>query len=106
MHTSFEADQWFLSDMKINVVKYLWKLNVDIGLSCIFRQSPDWKRNVGFARSNGKYDGTKIGHPKSVQITLVPSPTAATLHSLHYHKVNVFDEQNKIKLRNNKSWKY
>ena len=30
----------------------------------------------------------------------MPSPTAATLHSMHYHKVNVFDEQKKIKLRN------
>ena len=29
----------------------------------------------------------------------MPSPTAATLHSLHYHKVNVFEEQNQIKLR-------
>ena len=27
------------------------------------------------------------------------SPTAATLHSLHYHKINVFKEQNKIKSR-------
>ena len=29
----------------------------------------------------------------------MPSPTAATLHSLHYHKINVFDEQKKIKSR-------
>ena len=29
----------------------------------------------------------------------VPSPTAATLHSVHYHRINVFDEQNKIKKR-------
>ena len=42
----------------------------------------------------------KISHPKSgANCAWVPSPTAATLHSIHYHKINVFEEQNKIKSR-------
>ena len=51
----------------------------------------------------------KIGHPKSERIgnALMPSPTAALpLHFLHYHKINVFNEQNKIKSRERANRKY